>query len=113
MTKMKNCTEIPHGLKSLPGKSETWRHFPHGRPIQNFVNYLNQQKIQKIAIPFCTRNQIEHSLSYASFAIVKKDNIRDRIEILVCTPFFNLIIPYLIPDTIPILMLILVHLVHV
>lgn len=62
---------------------------------------------------FVHTTQIEHSLNYALFAIVKKDNIRDRIEILVCTPFFNLIIPYLIPDTIPILMLILVHLVHV
>ena len=39
--------------------------------------------------------QIEHSLNYASFAIIKKENITDRVESHVCTPFFNPIIPYL------------------
>ena len=57
--------------------------------------------------------QIEHSLSYASFAIVRKETITDRIEIPVCTPFLNPIMPYLIPDTITILMLILVPPVQV
>lgn len=57
--------------------------------------------------------QIEHSLNYASFAIVKKETITDRIEAHVCTPFFNPIIPYLIPDTVTILMLILVPPVQV
>ena len=57
--------------------------------------------------------QIEHSLNYASFAIIKKENITDRVESHVCTPFFNPIIPYLIPDTITILMLVLVQPVQV
>ena len=89
---------------------KTKRHFPHDPPIKVCMKYLNQQQNTENSDTFVPITQIEHTLNYASFAIIK-ENITYRIE----APFVLLPYPIIlhpIPDVITILMLILVFPVH-